>query len=204
MTVDERRDEAPRRGRGRPRREGADQQILEVTLAVLEEKGYSDLTVDEVAERTKVAKTTIYRRWPSKTALVAAAAATFYAAAAEPRDTGRLRDDLVALVEDSRALMTGRPGRVLQIVLRESAEHAELREQVQSVLWLRRKRYHQVLARALARGELRPDVDVDLVADLLLGPLWIRTFISPSAAPPELVGDIVDAVLAGVARARQA
>ena len=87
-------------------------------------------------------------------------------------------------------------------MLRESAEHAELREQVQSVLWLRRKRYHQVLARALARGELRQDVDVDLVSDLLLGPLWIRTLITPSAAPAELVGDIVDAVLAGVARHR--
>ncbi|MGZ3428189.1 MAG: TetR/AcrR family transcriptional regulator C-terminal ligand-binding domain-containing protein [Polyangia bacterium] len=189
-------------GAGRPRAVDADALILDVCLDLLERHGYGGLSIDAVAAAAGVAKTTIYRRWPSKTALVAAAAAPLYKDAAEPADTGRLRSDLLAAVEDSRTLMTGRAGRILQIVLRESAEHAELREQIQSVLWLRRKRYHQVLARALARGELRPDVDLDLVCDLLLGPLWIRTLITPSAAPPELVSDIVDAVLEGVARRR--
>lgn len=64
-----------RRSRGRPRREGADEQILGIALDVLREKGYRDLTVDVVAERAGVAKTTVYRRWPSKGALVAAAIA---------------------------------------------------------------------------------------------------------------------------------
>ena len=64
-----------RRSRGRPRREGADEQILGIALEVLREKGYRDLTVDVVAERAGVAKTTVYRRWPSKGALVAAAIA---------------------------------------------------------------------------------------------------------------------------------
>jgi AcrR family transcriptional regulator len=67
--------ELPKRGRGRPRREGADDEILAVTLAMLRESGYGSLTVDTVAELSGVAKTTIYRRWPSKSALVAAAIA---------------------------------------------------------------------------------------------------------------------------------
>lgn len=62
-----------KRGRGRPRREGADDQILAVALEMLREHGYGALTLDAVAERAGVAKTTIYRRWPSKSALVAAA-----------------------------------------------------------------------------------------------------------------------------------
>lgn len=66
---------SPRRGRGRPRREGADEEILSVALELLREKGYRDLTVDAVAERAGVAKTTVYRRWPSKGVLVAAALA---------------------------------------------------------------------------------------------------------------------------------
>jgi len=66
--------ETPRR-RGRPRREGADQEILSVALELLRAHGYRDFNVDDVAERTGIAKTTIYRRWPSKGALVAAAIA---------------------------------------------------------------------------------------------------------------------------------
>lgn len=62
-----------KRGRGRPRREGADDQILGVALEMLREHGYGALTVDAVAERAGVAKTTVYRRWPSKSALIAAA-----------------------------------------------------------------------------------------------------------------------------------
>jgi AcrR family transcriptional regulator len=62
-----------KRGRGRPRREGADDQILGVALEMLRETGYAALTVDAVAERAGVAKTTVYRRWPSKSALIAAA-----------------------------------------------------------------------------------------------------------------------------------
>ena len=65
----------PKRGRGRPRREGTDEDILAVTQEMLRGGGYGALTVDEVAERAGVAKTTLYRRWPSKSALVAAAIA---------------------------------------------------------------------------------------------------------------------------------
>lgn len=61
-----------KRGRGRPRREGADEEILDVARDLLAERGYRELTVDAVAERAGVAKTTVYRRWPSKGALVAA------------------------------------------------------------------------------------------------------------------------------------
>lgn len=64
-----------KRGRGRPRREGADDEILAVALEMLRESGYGALTVDAVAEHAGVAKTTVYRRWPSKSALVTAAVA---------------------------------------------------------------------------------------------------------------------------------
>jgi len=64
-----------KRGRGRPRREGADAEILAVARAMLAERGYRELSVDEIAERAGVAKTTVYRRWPSKGTLVAAAIA---------------------------------------------------------------------------------------------------------------------------------
>ncbi|HET8772927.1 MAG TPA: helix-turn-helix domain-containing protein [Thermoanaerobaculia bacterium] len=61
-----------KRGRGRPRRDGADEEILAIAQTILSEGGYGALTVDAVADRAGVAKTTVYRRWPSKGALIAA------------------------------------------------------------------------------------------------------------------------------------
>ena len=74
-------DDAPKRGRGRPRRAGADEEILTTALEMLRAIGFHNLTVDAISERTGIAKTTIYRRWPSKGALVAAAIAPL----AQPR-----------------------------------------------------------------------------------------------------------------------
>ena len=85
---------SPKRGRGRPRREGADAEILDVARTLLDARGYRALSVDEVAERAGVAKTTVYRRWPSKGALVAAAISpTIAATSAE------------ALLAETRALL---------------------------------------------------------------------------------------------------
>jgi len=82
-----------KRGRGRPRREGADEEILSIARTLLEEHGYRALTVDAVAERAGVAKTTIYRRWPSKGALISALippAGSYADAAAVLRDVRTL------------------------------------------------------------------------------------------------------------------
>lgn len=90
-------DNPQKRGRGRPRREGADDEILAVTLAMLRESGYGALTVDTVAELSGVAKTTLYRRWPSKSALVAAAI-TPLAAQSDANDVeGILRETVTLL-----------------------------------------------------------------------------------------------------------
>lgn len=89
-----------KRGRGRPRREGADQEILEVALAMLRELGYRELTVDAVAEHAGVAKTTVYRRWPTKGALIAAAMPSPTAP-----HTGSLEKDLIAAIEALRDVL---------------------------------------------------------------------------------------------------
>lgn len=93
---------APKRGRGRPRREGADEELLAAALDVLRERGYRDFTVDAVAERTGIAKTTIYRRWPAKGALAAAAIAPLVALPEA--------DTVAALVEAMRARLAGEWG----------------------------------------------------------------------------------------------
>jgi AcrR family transcriptional regulator len=84
-----------KRGRGRPRREGADEEILRATRELLAENGYAAFNVDLLAARTGIAKTTIYRRWPAKGALVAAAI-----------DSPPIATDADAIVEEAASLLT--------------------------------------------------------------------------------------------------
>lgn len=196
MTPEERSD-APRRGRGRPRREGADAQILETTLAVLEEKGYTDLTVDEVAERTKVAKTTIYRRWASKGALVAAAVTT-RVTPFEPPDTGTLEGDLLAVATRAHDILNGDLGRIFAGLIGESQLDPDLREIMLTSTRQRRQIYEAVVARGLDRGELSRDVDVELLVDMLVGAMWNRMLITRAPLRESLPREIVQMILNGV------
>jgi AcrR family transcriptional regulator len=189
-----------RAGAGRPRAADADSAILDAALALFEKNGYAGLSIDAVAAAAGVAKTTIYRRWASKAMLLSAAAAPLYAQFLTSPDSGCLRDDLIDLLTRGRELMTGRAGRILQMLIRASAEHGEMVEPLQAALYRRRRLYHVVLNRAIARGELRDDLDQDLLVDLLLGPFWVRTMVTPSPIPLELVPTTVDAVLDGVRR----
>jgi AcrR family transcriptional regulator len=148
--------ETAKRGRGRPRREGADGEILAAALAMLREKGYHDLTVDAVAEAVGVAKTTVYRRWPSKAALIAAALAPREVAAAP--DCGSLEDDLIVVLGDVAAFLE---------LVGEGRNDPEMAEAIRAAIAPDRTRLAEVLGRAALR------VEHDLAADLLLAPLLV-------------------------------
>jgi AcrR family transcriptional regulator len=112
-----------KRGRGRPRREGADEAILLAARALLEESGYAAFNVDVIAERTGIAKTTIYRRWPTKGALVGAAidATPSTSADAILRETEQLLSRLAgADLDVLRAVIQPRRERLLAAIGHEA------------------------------------------------------------------------------------
>jgi AcrR family transcriptional regulator len=185
---------------GRPRAEGVDEKILEAALAGLVRSGYERLRVDDVAADAGVAKTTLYRRWRSKASLVADAVGRLYLDRVQPADHGTLRADLVALVRDTYELLFEGPGRVIEDLVRESGSNRELADAVRSTTDVRRRAFHQALDRAVARGELDPSIEHDLVIDLLVGPLWTRLLVSDSPMRREDIETIVDGVLTGVSR----
>ncbi|TMK61041.1 MAG: TetR/AcrR family transcriptional regulator, partial [Actinobacteria bacterium] len=98
-------DEPTVRGPGRPRDASRDRAILAAALQILQEEGYRGLTIDGVAARAGVGRPTIYRRWPSKPALVVAALVEAAELALPVRDTGSLRGDLIAVQRRQVALM---------------------------------------------------------------------------------------------------
>ena len=196
-------DQAGTRRPGRPRDQRVDERILDAALSRLVRSGYEGLRVDDVATDAGVAKTTLYRRWASKEALIADVMRRLYLDRIQAADHGDLRADLVALVSESFQLLFEGPGRVIEDLVRESGASRELAEVVRSTTDARRRAFHQAMNRGVARGELDPAVDHELVIDLLVGPLWTRLLVTDRPMANDDVEAIVDAVLSGVSPPRR-
>lgn len=167
------------RGPGRPRDARRDEAILSATLAILRERGYQALTIEGVALEARVSRPTIYRRWPSKPALVVAALVQSARLAVPVVDTGSLRQDLIAVQRHQVELMNSPDSRrVTAGLIADLSTDPELAETyVSNYLAPRRATVWQVLQRGLDRGELDSDADFAFVYDLLVGPLFMRAVV---------------------------
>ena len=184
---------------GRPRSEEAHQAILDATLALLAEVGFSALTVEGVAGRAGVGKATIYRRWPSKLPLVVEAFGGL--PSFEDADTGALETDLKAMLRSYLELFNKTPlAAVLPALASERAHDPALAELFDPVLLQRRTPLVQALERAVARGEISADLDLDLAADLIVGPIAVRLFFTGRKIHAKMVDPMVDLALQGIRR----
>src|SRR3954469_2200940 len=181
--------------RGRPRDRTLDARILEQVLVLLGSHGYAGLTLDELAARSGVAKTTILRRWPSKAAVAAAGVELLALQSVDVPDSGTLRGDLHALLHGAAETFARGRGQFVPRLLREAGHHPEIADLLDAVLHTRRQAYRRVLARAIARGELDPSVDQELLIDLLIGPIWTRLLITRDPITREYVDANVQVVL---------
>jgi AcrR family transcriptional regulator len=161
-------EEAPARGRGRPRSAEAEQAILDATLRMLGTRGVAGTTIEGVAADAGVGKTTIYRRWPSKTDLILAAISDLVPSG-DPPDTGTMAGDMAALAETQRRRLAGsRLSGIVPRVLAESMSDPELHQDfVDRVVNPFRELLRLFIERGIERGELRPDLEVEPLVDLL-------------------------------------
>lgn len=183
---------------GRPRSARADQAILEATISLLAEEGYRALAMEGVAAQAGVGKSTLYRRWSSKAELVIAAMGRIVHEVEVP-DTGDVRRDLAELLHGVRQVMS-RPLVVQAItgLVGEAAVDLELRQRLREVTGLRRQQVRELLARGVERGELRPDIDLDVLLDLLVGPLYTRMMITGGPLDEPLVEGLLDLLWRGI------
>ncbi|MGZ3599785.1 MAG: TetR/AcrR family transcriptional regulator [Ktedonobacterales bacterium] len=199
-----------RRRPGRPRSTQADQAILTATLQELTAVGYESMSIEGIAQRAGVGKSTIYRRWPSKEALVMAATRALQTAA-PIIDTGDLRHDLHALIEHALALGSSGPFSQ-RLIIRAATELVTKPELAQSLvadlLLPRFQHFAHLIERAKARGELRPDLNADLVLGMIAGPIFYYWLLGESATPvvppSELATQIVSTIFDGMANTRTA
>jgi len=181
---------------GRPRSEEAHKAILDATLALLGEVGFSALTVEGVATRAGVGKATIYRRWPSKLPLVIEAFGGL--PAFEDVDSGELSRDLKKMIRNYLELFNSTQlAAVLPSLAGERAHNTDLAG-FDPVMIDRRQPLIRALARGVERGELSPDLDLDLAADMIVGPIAVRLFFTGRSLSPKMVGPMVDMALGGL------
>jgi AcrR family transcriptional regulator len=179
-----------------------DTKILDATRELLVAHGVQGLTVEGVAARAGVAKTTIYRRYRSKYELALAVLLHMVNEVVAVPDLGDTRAELTAFVAGAvRVLGSTLMGRVMQGLVSDLAADPELaaafREQI---VGARLAEVRRLVDRGIERGDIRSGVDYELVHDLLFGPVYYRLLLSGAPLDPELADRIVGAVLPFLAR----
>ncbi|MFE7931022.1 TetR/AcrR family transcriptional regulator [Streptomyces sp. NPDC057456] len=187
--------------RGRPRSEAVERAIIEGTMKLLEDGvSLAEISIERIARTAGVGKAAIYRRWSGKEELF-----VDVLRAAEPQDPElpgtSMRDDLIVLLEALRRRgLANRSSAILHNV------HAQMKSSPK--IWAayhntaiepRRRMAVEVLRRGQENGELRADLDVELMNDIFTGPMLVRAIMRPDAdLPEELPARIVDTLLEGL------
>jgi TetR/AcrR family transcriptional regulator, regulator of autoinduction and epiphytic fitness len=178
-----------------PRIERSRRVILEAVLEELGAVGYGPLTIEAVAARAGVGKSTIYRHWKGKLALVEDAFRTLKAPVLVP-DTGALRERVIAVLAQVAGLVEESTYSACMPALIDAAERdPQVREFHCRFSTERRAVLVDVLRDAMATGELPADTNAELLADALVGPIVLRRIMLYEPFDPALVPDLVDQVL---------
>jgi AcrR family transcriptional regulator len=184
---------------GRPRDPGIDAAVLSAALTVLDEAGYGRLTLEEVARRAGTTKPAIYRRWPSRQQLVLAALAQRLGEVQAP-DTGCTLCDLDESLKLFVAAFRRMPPDVIGPLFADCAGDRDLRAAFMTTLFHPpRAAVRETLERAYARGDLREDVDLDLILDLIGSLVHYRALFGHARTTNAEIERAVEALLQGIA-----
>ena len=185
--------------RGRPRSEHAHRAVLTATLELLRDEGWAGLTIDAIAKRAGVARTTIYRWWPSSSVIAVDVLVELSATVAPPPGGG---DPLRAIRLEMRrfaAVAIELPGSILSAVLGEAQHDPAVRVALlERLIYPRREATMRVIRDAQARGLLREDVAPNVIADLFYGPIFYRMLMGHEPSTERFATQTFERVLAGL------
>lgn len=192
-----------KRAPGRPRSEAARRAILRSTMRLLEDTGFSDLSIEAIAADANVGKATVYRWWPNKGALVADALGSGAAKQLRFPDTGSVRSDISMQMKQWVEILHGRRGRIVAALISGGQSDKEIIQAFRE-RFVRPKRLdaHKILQRGVERGELPATVDMDLILDSLYGAIYMRFLIWQEGLTETFVDDVVELIFGGVVTQR--
>lgn len=182
---------------GRRRNEEARRAILAATLQVIGRDGISGMRIETVAREAGVGKQTIYRWWPTRSALVAEAAMERSRAEVPMPDTGSLAGDVSAFLRATyRAAALPDVAPALRVLAAEAQDGGEAADALHTFIAARREAFGELLRRGIDRGELPDGADVDLLCDVGFGVLWYRLLMGHADVTDELAEGVAG-VIAG-------
>jgi AcrR family transcriptional regulator len=189
------------RPRGRPRSQKAHHAILQAAAELLLEQGLTAVSMDAVAARAGVSKATIYRWWPTKETLALDALYHEWADLPPAQDTGSLQGDLRALLRPWARLASRRPyGRAIAALVTEAQTDPEFARQYRArFVQPRRDQARAIFRRAITRGEIPPQTNIEVALDLLYGPIYHRLLHGHAPLNDRFVRDVIDTALHGIA-----
>jgi AcrR family transcriptional regulator len=188
----------PKRPPGRPRSEQARVAILRSALKLLGKNGFSGLTIEAVAAHAGVGKATVYRWWPNKAALIADAFASSTTRRLHFPDTGSVRTDMSQQMRQVIKVFRSRRGRILAAILAAGqSDRGVITAFRERFMKPRRQEAYATLRRGILRGELRKNVDMDLLLDSLYGPIYMRFLIRHDKLTSDFVDHLCEMVLGG-------
>jgi AcrR family transcriptional regulator len=192
---------------GRPREQRADRAIIQAALELFADEGYHSMSVEAVAARAEVSKATIYRRWAGKRELVLDALATLnddFPANPDPR-RGTRELLLMALHHMNNRDTNTLAGRIMPRMMVYSVSQPDLyAEYFDRVIMPRRQWLYAALRQGIERGELRPDLDIEMAIMALIGPVLLQINSSGRREPrADLPEQLMDMLWPGLAVANE-
>jgi AcrR family transcriptional regulator len=183
----------------RPRSIRARQAVLDATNALLAEGGLPAATIDAISARSGVSKATVYKHWPSRTAVAAEAFGLRMSASLDPPDTGTARGDFTQQVRLVSEFYGSQAGTVFAQLLAASVTDPDAAKFFRTFFLAgRRRAIGELWQRALDRGEVDAGIDVEVAQDILFGPLIFRLLSGHAPLTPEQADQIADAALQGL------
>jgi AcrR family transcriptional regulator len=193
---------AKTRSRGRPRSATSQKAILAKAVEILLEQGLTSMSMDDVAKRAGVSKATIYRWWASKELLALDALATEWALPVpnSELDTGSLRGDLLARIDPWLHQLNQKPyERIIAGLLAQTQTDPEFAKLYRErFVAPRRDETRKLLLRAVDRGEIAADTNLEVTLDLLYGPIYHRLLHRHAPLNDQFVTQVIDAVIAAI------
>lgn len=185
--------------RGRPRSQRARRAVLDAARALVEKGGYEAATIESIAARSGVAKTTIYRSWANRAALVVdllmEVAGSVVPPPSGPDPLGAVRTEMRGIAAASDHLI----GRLLTSLVGEAQHDPEIRAALLSGLFHPRSdATAKMLRKAQTSGLLRKDVPAHVAVDLLVGPLFYRMLVRHQPLTDAFVGHVFRCVMTGL------
>jgi len=189
---------------GRPRSTDATLAVREAALALACEGGAQFATVERIAARSGVAKTTIYRRWPNAASIVMEAFLAEIRPKIAYRHKGSLEETFAASIHQLVALLKGPRGDLLRQLLGASQGDPKLQQAfLENWIGPRRSEAMTLIAQARAAGEVAADMDADVLLDALHGAVYYRLMVPYEALSPGYARRMVRQVFEGVTGRRR-